>query len=63
MTDTDTQALNLKTILLLIVVAIVMAVVVTLVQTLILGKANVAITGGVVGHRCSYCNERKTQEG
>ncbi|HEY4426025.1 MAG TPA: hypothetical protein VGN10_17575 [Pyrinomonadaceae bacterium] len=40
-----------------------MAVVVTLVQTLILGKANVAITGGVVGHRCSYCNERKTQEG
>lgn len=49
MTDTDTQTLNLKTILLLIVVAIVMAVVVTLVQTLILGKANVAITGGVVG--------------
>jgi len=49
MTDTDTQALNLKTILLLIVVAIVVAVVVTLIQTLILGKANVAITGGVVG--------------
>ena len=48
MTDTEPQALNLKTILLLIVVAIVMAVVVTLVQTLILGKANVAITGGVV---------------
>ena len=46
MTDTDTQALNLKTILLLIVVAIVVAVVVTLIQTLILGKANVAITGG-----------------
>jgi hypothetical protein len=49
MTDTDTQSLNLKTILLLILVAIVTAVVVTLVQTLILGKANVAITGGVVG--------------
>lgn len=49
MTDTDTQALNLKTILLLILVAIVVAVVVTLVQTLILGKANVAITGGIVG--------------
>jgi len=41
--------MNLKTILLLIVVAIVVAVVVTLIQTLILGKANVAITGGVVG--------------
>lgn len=49
MTDTDTQALNIKTILLLVVVAIVTAVVVTLLQTLILGKANVAITGGVVG--------------
>ena len=46
---TDTQALNLKTILLLIIVAIIVAVVVTLVQTLILGKANVAVTGGVVG--------------
>jgi|GEM_PF-2137026 len=41
--------MNLKTILLLIVVAIVAAVVVTLIQTLILGKANIAITGGVVG--------------
>ena len=41
--------MSLKTILLLIVVAIVTAVVVTLVQTLILGKSNVAITGGVVG--------------
>jgi len=41
--------MNLKTILLLIVVAIVVAVVVTLIQTLILGKSNVAITGGVVG--------------
>jgi len=41
--------MNLKTILLLIVVAIVVAVVVTLIQTLILGKSNVAITGGIVG--------------
>lgn len=41
--------MNLKTILLLIVVAIVVAVVVTLIQTLIMGKSNVAITGGVVG--------------
>jgi hypothetical protein len=46
---TDTQGLNLKTILLLVVVAIVTAVVITLIQALILGKANVAITGGVVG--------------
>lgn len=49
MTDTATQALNLKTILLLVVVAIVTATVVTLAQALILGKANVAITGGIVG--------------
>jgi hypothetical protein len=49
MTDTDTQALDIKTILILVVVAIVTAVVVTLIQTIILGKANVAITGGVVG--------------
>ena len=49
MNDTATQALNIKTILILILVAIVTAVVVTLIQTLILGKANVAITGGVVG--------------
>ena len=48
MTDTATQSLNLKTILLLVVVAIVTATVVTLAQALILGKANVAITGGVV---------------
>ena len=41
--------MNVKTILLLIVVAIVVAVVVTLIQTLILGKSNVAVTGGVVG--------------
>lgn len=48
MNDTDTQSLNLKTILLLVVVAIVAATLVTLAQTLIMGKANVAITGGVV---------------
>ena len=40
---------NVKTILLLVVVAIVVSVVVTLLQTLILGKTNVAITGGVTG--------------
>lgn len=47
MPATDTS--NVKTILMLVVVAIVVAVVVTLIQSLILGKSNVAITGGVVG--------------
>jgi hypothetical protein len=42
------QTINAKTILVLAAVAIVVSVVVTLIQTLILGKANVAITGGVV---------------
>ena len=49
MTDTETQGLNIKTILILVVVAIVTAVIVTLAQTFVLGKSNVAITGGVVG--------------
>jgi hypothetical protein len=40
---------NAKTILVLVAVAIVVAVVVTVLQTLIVGKSNVAITGGVVG--------------
>ena len=40
---------NVKALLILIAVAILVSVVVTLIQTLILGKANVAITGGVVG--------------
>ena len=44
-----TEPNNLKTLLLLVAVAIVVAVVVTVVQTLILGKSNVAVTGGVVG--------------
>jgi hypothetical protein len=43
------QSSIVKTILTLIPVAIIIAVVVTLLQTLILGKANTAITGGVVG--------------
>jgi hypothetical protein len=40
---------NAKTILVLVAVAIVVAVIVTVLQTLIVGKSNVAITGGVVG--------------
>jgi hypothetical protein len=49
MPDTGTQALNIKTILILVVVAIVTAVLVTFLQVLILGKSNAAITGGAVG--------------
>ena len=40
---------NAKTILMVVAVAIVVAVVMTLIQKLILGKSNVAVTGGVVG--------------
>ena len=43
------ETFNLKSILLLVAVAIVVAVVITVIQILILGKSNVAITGGVVG--------------
>ena len=43
------ENINLKSILMLVAVAIVVAVVVTLMQVLILGKSNVAVTGGVVG--------------
>ena len=44
-----TETSNVKTILIVVVAAIVVAVVVTLIQSLLLGKANVAVTGGVVG--------------
>jgi Flp pilus assembly protein TadB len=40
--------INAKTLITLVVVAIVTAVVVTVLQVLLLGKANVAITGAVV---------------
>lgn len=43
------EAINLKSILMLVAVAIIVAVVITVIQTLILGKSNTAITGGVVG--------------
>ena len=48
MTEPQTGSLNIKTILLLTLVAIVTSAAVTLVQIAIFGKANVAITGGVV---------------
>jgi hypothetical protein len=43
-----------KRLLLVIVVAIVMALVVTLAQTLIMGRANIAVTGGIVGAICGF---------
>ena len=49
MSDSQTNPMTLKNVLVLILVAIVMSVVVTLLQTLILGKSNVAITGAIVG--------------
>lgn len=49
MSENQASTLSARTIVILILVAIVTAVVVTLLQTLILGRANVAVTGGVVG--------------
>jgi hypothetical protein len=49
MDNPQTQKITAKNLALVILAAIVTAVVVTLIQTLILGKANIAITGGVVG--------------
>ncbi|HEY8226843.1 MAG TPA: hypothetical protein VIG25_16295 [Pyrinomonadaceae bacterium] len=49
MAENQSNSLTAKSIGILVVVAIVTAVVVTLLQTLILGRANVAVTGGVVG--------------
>lgn len=52
MSDSQTNPMTFKNVLVLILVAIVIAVVVTLLQTLILGKSNVAITGAIVGATC-----------
>jgi predicted membrane protein len=52
MSDTQTGSLNFKTILMLILVAVTISVVVTLIQVWLMGKSNVAITGGVVGALC-----------
>ena len=49
MNDSQVSQSTGKMLGLVIVVAIVTAAVVTLVQYLLLGKSNVAITGGVVG--------------
>jgi predicted membrane protein len=52
MSDTQTGSLNLKTIGMLILVAVITSVVVTLMQVWLMGKSNVAVTGGVVGALC-----------
>lgn len=52
MPDSQTSGLTAKNILILILVAVATSVVVTLLQVLLVGKSNVAITGGVVSALC-----------
>ena len=52
MAENKSSGIGAKSLILLIIVAISVSVVVTLLQTLILGKSNVAITGGIVGAFC-----------
>jgi hypothetical protein len=49
MNNTQSQKVSARSLAIVIGVAILTAVVVTLIQTMILGKANIAVTGGVVG--------------
>jgi hypothetical protein len=49
MNDAQNRKITAKTIVLVIGVAIIAAVLSTLIQTWILGKANPAVTGGVIG--------------
>jgi multisubunit Na+/H+ antiporter MnhB subunit len=49
MNNAQSQKTTGKTLVLVVLIAIVTAVVVTLVQRWILGKANIAVTGGLVG--------------
>ena len=49
MAENDSSGLSLKSLILLIIIAVTVSVVVTLLQVLIVGKSNVAITGGIVG--------------
>jgi hypothetical protein len=49
MNDTQNRKVTTKTIFLVIGVAILTAVLSTLIQTWVLGKANPAVTGGVIG--------------
>jgi hypothetical protein len=49
MTENQKQMSTGKALVVLVLAAIVTSVIVTLLQTLILGSANTAVTGGVVG--------------
>lgn len=49
MAENESSGLSVKSLVLLIIIAITVSVVVTLLQVLIVGKSNVAITGGIVG--------------
>ncbi len=52
MAENKSSGIDAKSLIVLIIVAVGVSVVVTLLQTLILGKSNVAITGGIVGALC-----------
>ena len=52
MAENKSSGIGAKSLILLIILAITVSVVVTLLQTLILGKSNVAVTGGIVGAFC-----------
>jgi hypothetical protein len=54
MTENQRQMSTGKALVLLVLAAIVASVIVTLLQTLILGSANTAVTGGVVGRNHGY---------
>jgi len=65
MSDGEKRQINAKRLALVIVVAIVVSIVVTLAQTLIVGRANIAVTGGIVGAICGFLavtQLRKTSE-
>jgi hypothetical protein len=49
MNNSQSQKTTGKTLVLVVLIAIVTAVIVTLIQQWILGKSNIAVTGGLVG--------------
>jgi energy-converting hydrogenase Eha subunit A len=49
MPDNKDKRISGKTIALVILLTVITAVTITLLQTLVLGKANIAITGGITG--------------
>ena len=54
MNEAEKRQPTAKRLAIVIVVAIVVALVVTLAQDLIIGRANVAITGAIVGAICAF---------